>query len=122
MKKLKQTLFALTASALFLAPAFATPALAADNGGVVHNVTRTVNSVIGGAGVTGGGSSSLGASASTPGGVVGLSTGIDLSTGRGTNIVPGGDMESAANGFYIGAQSDSNGFMTVQVTKTLIRF
>ena len=114
---MKKTVFAVLASVLI-----ATPAMAANKGvvaGVVHNVVGMANSIVGGGGAAaGGGSTNLGGGTSAPGGMVNISTGL----GFGIPPAPGAQNGASTNGFYLGAQSDGNGFVSFQVTKTLFRF
>ena len=114
---MKKTVFAVLASVLI-----ATPAMAANKGvvaGVVHNVVGMANSIVGGGGAAaGGGSTNLGGGTSTSGGPINISTGL----GIGIPPAPGAPNGASTNGFYLGAQSDGNGFVSFQVTKTLFRF
>ena len=114
---MKKTIFAVLASVVI-----ATPALAADKGvvaGVVHNVVGMASSIVGGGGAAaGGGSTNLGGGTSTSGGPINISTG----PGFGIAPAPGAQNDASTNGFYLGARSDGNGFVSIQVTKTLFRF
>lgn len=114
---MKKTVFAVLASVMM-----ATPALAADKGvvaGVVHNAVGIANSIVGGGGTAaGGGSTSLGGGTSPSGSPINISTGL----GFGITPAPDAQNDASTNGFYLGAQSDGNGFVSFQVTKTLFRF
>ncbi|MFZ3034456.1 MAG: hypothetical protein WA138_10635 [Parvibaculum sp.] len=114
---MKKTFFAVLAGVMIV-----TPALAAGKSGVasvVHNAVGLANSIVGGGGTAvGGGSTSLGGGASVSGGPINISTGL----GIGIPPAPGALNSSSTNGFYLGAQSDGNGFVSLQITKTLFRF
>ena len=114
---MKKTILAVLTSVVI-----ATPALAADKGvvaGVVHNVVGMANSIVGGGGAAaGGGSTNPGGGTSASGDPINISTGF----GFGIPPAPGAQNNRSTNGFYLGAQSDGNGFVALQVTKTLFRF
>ena len=123
---MKQIIFALVTSAIIMAPAFATSAQAAGTGtvtNVIHNTVGAVHSIVGGAGTTTGGSA--GSMNGSAGASIGASpNGIDIASGLGLGslISSGGQNDPATNGFYLGAQSDGNGLVSFQITKTLFRF
>jgi len=105
---MKKMVFTVLASVMLM-----TPAMAAQG-----KVANTVQNIVGtGQSVLGGGSGATG-------GTTNISGGPDLSTGPNLGIFrnPVGQDDGATNGFYFGAQSDGNGFVALQVTKTLFKF